>query len=340
MQLRGQLGQCGHRQVFCGFAPACDLVKLSFADVLDEASGKGYQRRFSREHSLEFKRYIHSPGATSIPLTFNLRQEASANWTLRNLDTGWVELNVADGVAPVLSQVDGQHRLGFLHDSPIPFPFMTFIGLSVAEEMEVFRTINGKARGLSSSLLDLTEAKLLGNDLPRVNPDLFVALRLHEDPRSPWYQKLDLGGDKTVGMKRIASLRTMQMAVRRFVRAAQWPNPMDPSYVVDLVIDFWIAVSMVLPTQWSAPRKHMLVKGIGVYALMSLGGLLVREAEAAGRAVSLDYLIAKLSDFLDQVDWTNEGALQGFGGGSGAEAALAMLIETRRAALTRFKLLA
>jgi hypothetical protein len=38
-----------------GFAPASLLAALSFADVLDETNGKGYQRRFSREHSLEFK---------------------------------------------------------------------------------------------------------------------------------------------------------------------------------------------------------------------------------------------------------------------------------------------
>lgn len=337
MLLRGQLGQCGHRRVFCGFAPANDLVRHSFADVLDETTGRGYQRRFSREHSLEFKRYIQAPGATSIPLTFNLRRELETSWSLRTLEGGWAELQLDSAMGAVLSQVDGQHRLGFLEGSPIQFAFMMFIGLSVAEEMEVFRTINGKARGLSSSLLDLTEAKRLGDDLPRVNPNLFVALRLHEDKRSPWFQKLDLGGEKTVGMKRVASLRTMQMGMRRFVKAAEWQPVPPPPVVADIVIDFWAAVRTVLPNQWSSPRQHMLVKGIGVYALMSLAGLLVREAEIEDRPITLDYFISKLSDFLDQVDWSNAGSLNGFGGGAGAEAALAMLKETRRAALNRFK---
>src|ERR1035441_661564 len=79
--LRGQCGLCGHRRVFTGFASAGDLARASYADTLDD-QGRGYQRRMSREHSLEFKRYIQQPGATSIPLTFNVRQDFAARWSL------------------------------------------------------------------------------------------------------------------------------------------------------------------------------------------------------------------------------------------------------------------
>lgn len=320
-----------------GFAPAGTLAALSFADVLDEASGSGYQRRFSREHSLEFKRYIQSPGATSIPLTFNLRSHLSQHWRIERDAGGMASLLVDEGCGPVLSQVDGQHRLGFLQGSPIAFAFMTFLGLSVDEEMEVFRTINGKAKGLSGSLLDFTEARLLGEDLPLVNPDLFVALKLHEDSRSPWFQRLDLGGDKTVGMKRIASLRTMQFAVKRLVRAAQWDTPLHATALADLAIDFWRAVATVLPAEWANPRKYMVVKGIGVYALMSLAGTFAREARAEGVAPTNDLFIAKLSDFVDRIDWSNDGPLHGFGGGAGADAALEMLLQTRKSVFNQYR---
>ena len=72
----GLIGKCGDREVFVGFAAAGTLVQLSYADVLNEATGQGYQRPFSREHSLEFKRYIQQPGASSMPLTFNLRSSS------------------------------------------------------------------------------------------------------------------------------------------------------------------------------------------------------------------------------------------------------------------------
>ena len=165
----GQVGYCGHRRVFTGFASAGDLVSASYVDTLDE-QGHGYQRRMSREHSLEFKRYIQQPEATSIPLTFNLRKDFGSRWTLNEAKQvghpSKLRLDLSQG--PVLSQVDGQHRLGYLQDSPIQFAFMTYLGLTEAEERNVFAVINGKAKGLSSSLLDFINAKSLGSDLAAV----------------------------------------------------------------------------------------------------------------------------------------------------------------------------
>ena len=337
IEIRGLLGRSGDREVFLGFSAAADLVNLSFADVLDEATGGGYQRPFMREHSLEFKRYIQQPGATSIPLTFNLRSESPQRWRLQRSEAGQATLHIDTACGPVLAQVDGQHRLGFLQGSPVPLAFMAFLGLTVAEEMEVFRTINGKAKGLSGSLLDYTQARLLGEHLPLVRLDLYVALRLHEDPLSPWKDKLSLGGKKTIGMQRAASLRTMQTAVKRFVRAAGWKDVSNASEIASTAIEFWRAVAFVLPRQWAEPRAHVLVKGIGVYALMSLAGLFVAEAIASGESPKFDFFVSRLSDFVERVDWSNDGPLRGYGGAAGADAALAMLVQTRAAALNRFR---
>lgn len=329
----GQVGFCGHRRVFTGFASAGDLVRASFVDTLDD-QGRGYQRRMSREHSLEFKRYIQQPGATSIPLTFNLRADFSSRWTLQALPGGSaanLQLDLADG--PVLSQVDGQHRLGFLKDSPIQFAFMTYLGLSEAEERDVFAVINGKAKGLSSSLLDYISAKALGHELARISPALFVALGLNNDPASPWCGRLDLGGDRTVGTKRIASLRTMHQAAARFLKEARTAADVPTEALLEYAVSFWRAVAITLPTQWNSGRRHMLTKGIGVYALMSLAGQLVRER--GRQPVTVDYFVAKLSDFVDQVDWSNHGPLEGYGGAKGADMAYKMIQEVRKEALKR-----
>ena len=332
----GLAGKCGNREVFIGFAPSATLVQLSFADVLKESTGQGYQRPFSPEHSLAFKRYIQQPGATSIPLTFNLRDEFPSRWRMERGPEQYATLHVDDDGDPVFVQVDGQHRLGYLQGSPIPLAFMTYLGMTVQEEMEVFRTINGKAKGLSGSLLDYTEARLLGEHLPQVRLELYVALRLHEDPLSPWRDKLSLSGKKTVGMQRAASLRTMQTAVKRFIRGAGWRSGQNPSEVAATAIDFWRAVAFVLPQPWLAPRSHVLAKGIGVYALMSLAGLFTAEAIAEGCEPKFDFFVSRLSDFIEQVDWSNEGPLKGYGGAAGADAAFAMLVQTRAAARARF----
>lgn len=335
MEIHGMFGRCGDREVFLGFACARDLVAYSFADVLDEATGVGYQRRFSREHSLEFKRYIQTDGATSIPLTFNLRAPTES-WSLERGPGKSAVLRLPAEPSQVLVQVDGQHRLGFLQTSPIEFAFMTYIGLSVEEEMDVFRVINGKAKGLSNSLIDFTDARLIGADLPKVKPELYVALRLHEDEQSPWYKRLDLGGDKTVGTKRIASLRTMQVAVRRLIRAANWSSPPPAQRIAALTIDFWRAVAFILPEAWAAPRSHVLTKGIGVYALMSFAGHLICEAQKTCDSPDFDFFVSRLSDFIDRIDWSNLGPLHGFGGAGGADAALQLILQIRSSCLERY----
>lgn len=331
--IRGQTGYSGGQRVFLGFAPASVLCSISYADVLDEQTGAGYQRRIAREHSLAFKRYIQAEGATTIPLTFNLRQTCASAWELVDAPDGSATLTVDASAGRVLTQVDGQHRLGFLQDSPVVFSFMSFIGLSEGQEMEVFRTINGKAKGLSSSLLDYTGAKALGSDLAEVDPALFVALGLNRESESPWCGRLDLGGGNTVGPKRIASLRTMHQAAQRMLKAAQANDKVDAAAWLERSIAFWQAVVLVLSEQWAAPRQHMLCKGIGVYALMSLAGHLVREV--GDRPLTVDYFVAKLSDFLDQIDWTNHGPLEGFGGSKGADMALKMILEVRKDIYTR-----
>lgn len=334
MEVHGLLGRCGDREVFLGFAAARDLVAYSFADVLDENTGAGYQRRFSKEHSLEFKRYIQTPGATSIPLTFNIRGDTQG-WTLVRGPGKTAVLRLPESAERILVQVDGQHRLGFLQASPIEFAFMTFLGLTVEEEMDVFRVINGKAKGLSNSLIDYTEARLIGADLPVAKPELYVALKLNDDPASPWHKRLDLGG-KTVGTKRIASLRTMQAAVKRLIRNAGWRQAPPAQQVADIAVAFWRAVQFVLPDAWAAPRHHLLAKGIGVYALMSFAGILVAEARQIGRKPDFDFFVAHLSDFTDRIDWTNTGPLHGYGGVAGADAALQMILQVRSSALDQY----
>jgi len=332
LEIEGQVGYCGHHKVFTGFASAGDLARASFADVLDESTGLGYQRRMSREHSLEFKRYIHQPGTTSIPLTFNLRESLADRWSLEDRpNKARLRLELAKG--PALTQVDGQHRLGFLQGSPIQFAFMTFLGLSEDQEMEVFRTINGKAKGLSSSLLDFTEAKSLGSDLAKVDPALFVALGLNSDPSSPWCGHLDLGGARTVGTKRIASLRTMHQATQRFIKEAKVGDSVTADVLLGYAIAYWKAVVITLPDQWKDQRHHLLTKGIGVYAMMSLAGYLVREL--LNETITVDYFVAKLSDFVDQIDWSNHGSLEGFGGAKGADMAFKMILKVREDAFRR-----
>ena len=331
--LRGVEGTSGDRRAVLGFAPASLLAELSFADVLDESAGRGYQRRFSNDHSLDFRRYIQSQGSATPPLTFNLRPRTDRAWKTRK-HGGCIEVLIRRDVGAILSQVDCQHRLGHLRDLDVILPFMIFLGLTDHEELEIFNTINSKAKGLSSSLLDYHESKLV-KDLAGQKPELFIALHLNDSSDSPWYKQLDLGGNGTTGMTRRASLRTLQKAVKRFIATSGVLNFETPADVAGTVQEFWIAVSTVLASSWAKPRNHFLTKGIGVYALMGIQSDLWSELRNSGRSPTRKNFAALLSDFAPDFDWSNFGPLRGLGGESGAKEALAVLRAARHSARSR-----
>jgi DGQHR domain-containing protein len=328
LRVPGILGLCGSRTVFLGIAPASELYKHSSADVLDEESGSGYQRRFSEAHSLEFRKYIQGHGAATIPLTLNLRPSTRSRWRIRGDREPFATLDIDGTAGPVLAQVDCQHRLGFLRDLPIPLAFMTFIGLTPKEEMRIFNVINSKAKGLSSSLLDYHESRLT-DDLRTAKPEIYIALLLRDTAGSPGYQSLDIGGRRSVGMRRIASLRTMQKAVRRFLRASEILESKDVHEASAIVLAYWRAISTVLSAEWSNPRRHLVTKGVGVYALMSIAADLYCDATNAGLTCDEAYFVGALSDFVNSVDWSTRGPFRGFGGAAGADQALELLRKAR-----------
>lgn len=323
----GVVGQSAGREVFLGFAPASALHALSFADVLDEETGCGYQRRPNLQHSLDFRHYIQRAGSTTIPLTFNARPRSDGGWRLLRLVHG-ARLTIHRDAGRVLARVDCQHRLGYLHDLDVSLPFMCFLGLTERDEMEIFSVINSKARGLSASLLDYHAAGLT-TDLAAERPELYIALHLHNDDRSPWYRQLDLGGHSTSGLRRRASLRTMQKATKRFLAQTSLLRKVPVAAAAEVVLAFWAAVAQVLDEAWREPRKHLLTKGVGVYALMTLAGDLVLEAPNPSK-LDRSHFVAGFADLLPQIDWTNNGSLKGLGGEAGVREAIGLLRTLRR----------
>lgn len=320
------LGTSADRPVILGFAAARLLAFHSFADILDEDTGRGYQRRFNAKHSLDFRKYIQQANSTTIPLTFNLRPCEDGAWTIKNLAGQGAVLTIKAGAGKLMAQVDCQHRLGYLSDVDVVLPFMCFVGLSVREEMEIFGIINSKAKGLSNSLLDFHDASLAA-DLGVERPELFIALQLNTNSESPWYRQLDLGGTATSGLSRRASLRTMQKAIKRFLSQSKILKSESPETAAEIVIAFWAALAIVLKEEWNSPRSFLINKGVGVYALMTIASDLYQEN--VGRTCDKRYFTSKLAEFLNEIDWSRSGPLNGLGGGGGANTAATYIRQFR-----------
>jgi DNA sulfur modification protein DndB len=314
------VARCGQLPVILGSAPAKDLFKVSFADVLDESAQVGYQRPCDRQHAEDFRTYIETAGATTIPLTLNLRGSPGLGWCLEPPDLRegeLAELRLGIPSVPkdrVVARVDCQHRLEMMGESSVPLAFQCFLGLTPAEEMRVFNVINSKVKGLSPSLIDYHQSVLL--DVVHEAADLYIAKRLNDDPDSVWHHGLKLGGAATQGAMRRMSLRGMRHSVALFLHHAL-VSDLPTQELYQVVAAYWSAAVRTWPHAWHQARKHMLTKGIGVQGLSLLAADVVNFALREGDALTeatFELQFGRLKDF----DWSNTGPLRGLGGRSGA----------------------
>jgi len=311
----GILGQAGGLDVFIGFAPASILLSFSFPDVLSEDTGEGYQRPYNKAHSLDFKNYITRPGSSTPPLTFNLRNDPSDSWSIERGKGNAATLTIRNNVI-CLAQVDCQHRLGELKGVDVSLAFMTYIGLDLRQEMAIFNVINSKAKGLSSSLTDYHESKLL-SDLAAEAPHLFISRRLNEDLESPWYRLIRYGGETTSGLKRRTSFRMMQKTVQSFLAQTKSCLHLSLEEKYLIVRSFWVAVKNSFPEEWKEHRNNLITKGVGLYGLMQIMGDLVKQNPQAN--FSVEYFEACLAPLKGNFDWSSHGRFAYVGGKKGVQ---------------------
>ena len=313
--INGLIGVSGGLLVFMGFESAVTLIALSFPDILNEDTGEGYQRPYNKAHSIDFKNYITRRGSSTPPLTFNLRKEYSDSWSIERGEGNAATLIIRDNVK-CLTQVDCQHRLGELDGVDIQLAFMTYIGLDLRQEMAIFNVINSKAKGLSSSLTDYHESKLL-NDLAAEAPHLFISRRLNEDPESPWYRLIRYGGETTSGLKRRTSFRMMQKTVQTFLLQTKTYIDAPLEYKYQIVLNYWKAVQAVFPEQWKEHRNNLITKGVGLYGLMQVLGDIVKSKPKADFDVA--YFAEVLSPLKSHFDWSSHGRFAYVGGKKGVQ---------------------
>lgn len=210
IEVRQQIGS-----FFIGKVKAEDLVKLSYSDVRqlseerDVESYLGIQRPLNRNRAKDIQEYVKNIDAT-FPTGILLSIE-NENISY-DRDNSKLIISFPEDASPA-KILDGQHRIaGFMdlktgdpiidacyftqEGQKIPFELIVtiFVGLDMAEQANIFATVNIKQTKVSKSLVYDLEAYSKTRSPQKTAHEIVLALCKH--PKSPFFEKV-----KRLGLK-------------------------------------------------------------------------------------------------------------------------------------------
>jgi len=306
------------RACYLGTFTAEQSAVYTFADSYppDPANGRlGYQRAPNDHRAKDFAGYLKSfDSAFMTPILLNSREPLRFSPDAHGSATGVIHL----GSDTRLAKIDGQHRgIGverYLQDPTFPVPFMLFDNLPADAEQELFISINREQKKVAMSHVLYVNSATGQQDL---HTDL--ALRLNEDPASPWYRRINVigatGTNKTMTLQGVKEGLDLLLAHPK-VRAISD----DAKYV--LARDFWRTVSEIWPDAWAQPRRFMLTKSIGHFGISKSGSFVLASCLTGDDDPEKSLDRPKLRSILALaagVDWESGGQFAGLGGRGGAD---------------------
>ena len=205
------------------------------------------------------------------------------------------------------SVVDSQHRLMGLESHEVSIPICIFIGLSRKQEAVMFKDINENQKPMPTKLVDTI---LLQTEGEFAHPDSAIAQKLHEDPSSPFYERVDRGGKK---LKRtfFATLEGLRSAVELTlgeaiiedisnarIAEADRKNNLDSAY--DFVRNYWSAMKELWPDAWNIEKdsdgkvvykKFKLLTSTGIQGLSRLARDILHQKCIPAKNFSKDHIV-------------------------------------------------
>ena len=325
-------------EMYRGYAPIADLAQISAPDPFNQDTNPtGLQRDLSEVHSRDAYRYAE--GAEQVPehprawaeVLLNVRDPSVVTLIPLNTQQGVYALEIREDLinktlgGPQISRTDGNHRLHFGAGDPkahwgrltTSIPFAMTIGLAPEAEASLFMDINDNQKTMNTAHLAHLKARLTGPErLALADPALWIAERLTDDPKSPWYGLVHKGGQRTPGHARrvnLAALKTgIGMTLHDAVKLRAVPA-IEGKYV--LIRMFWHAVARIYAREWADPQG-MLLKGIGIWTFSQLGADILDRCLVRG--VPAPRLEEEMRAYLRQTkrvfDWRRGGDIQGYGG--------------------------
>jgi len=317
-------------KVLRGYAKLSDLSRMSKADVYDQINNPtGTQRDLNPKHAKEAYEYVKTHDLAYWAEVFlcvrNKKVMRFESGPDPNIGVLTIDMQIATDIENIaISRVDGNHRLHYADGSQSDFPaiskevsFCLAYNLTLEQEIILFRDINDNQRRMNTSHLDNIEARLTPEEiLKQREPEIYIARKLGQDPESPLHARVYEGGKKTAGQE--IPLRSLGLGVRYMLsRPTKLAAMRDAEAQYKLIKNYLLAVKKWQPQSWSEPRKYLVLRGAGLWAICLIGADVIDRVLSKG-SFSVESMYSVLTSGRDW-DWSNKGDFQGYGGAGGAQ---------------------
>lgn len=317
--------------VYRGFARLCDLARISKADIYDQVNNPtGTQRDLNPKHAREAYEYVRTHDLAFWPEVFLCAREPNVIDFSPNEGTpsiGILRVNlgrIIDDEGIAISRVDGNHRLHFADGSEEEFPpiekevsFCLAYDLSLEEEIILFRDINDNQRRMNTSHLDNIEARLTPSEQFKLRePEIYIARKLGQEEDSPLYERIYEGGKKSQGQD--IPLRTLSLGINyMLIRPTKLRALRDADAQYKVIKNYFEAVKRWQPLAWQEPRKYLVLRGAGLWAICLIGADVIDKV--LGKGTFKEDAMYEVLTSGKNWDWSNKGDFQGYSGAGGAQ---------------------
>lgn len=240
-----------------------DLLKIAYVSV-DERE-KGVQRPLSDKRCKDVAKFIDSDeGIFANNIILNLPQDAKFLPSKENKNIGVLKVPSQEKSAWI---VDGQHRLfGFQYaQKHLELVCSAFINLSVANQAQLFKTINKEQKGINPSVLYDLLPIIKDADFRKQRSQSLVK-QLNEDPESPWFEEIKMLG---VG-KGLVSQAAFARSLEDLIDPNGGPlTSYSESVQYKILLNYFNAFRALFSEEWGS-TKYVLTKAIGLSAMCGI----------------------------------------------------------------------
>lgn len=293
-------------------------------DVQTKENMDGYQRNLSNSRSSSFLRYlVKKEGISPLSVLLNYRDKVKfipvkgsfGNIHIPNKSKLWV--------------VDGQHRLeGLRKGVDISDQIKNFeIPIILMSESEPypealqFFIVNKTQKGVKADLAQTFLLKVkeddLKDDLPTVitrgldwiPKALEVMYVLNDEPKSPWYQKIQL--PNAPKLKTIITQNSFISSLGPVFKDDNFRLSFDTESIARILSRYWNAIKELCSEAFQDPLTHVMQKTTGTFVLHKLFLKIAHLARDKDNRVTQDsikkILLSIKGDNFSSEYWSSEG---------------------------------